>query len=688
MRKGPSFKSGLTAIDAAGKWLARRRGGSRELGDVILVTTAIFLGATTAVAAILFIRLLAAMNNLALTLQASLGPVLGLLLAMGAAGLLVGFLIDRWAREAKGHGVPEVMEAVAMRGGRIRARVAAIKVLASSITIGAGGSAGREGPIVQTGAALGSTLGQLLHMNEERVRTLVGSGAAAGISATFNAPIAGSIFALEVILGRFTVRYFGIVVMSAVSASIVARRFLGDQPAFSVPAYALNHLGELPIYFVLGVLAALVAVLFIRVLYRAEALFDAWEIPLPIKAALGMLLTGLIALLLPGREVLGSGLHMIGEAIADGFAFSPWMMLALLLLKLLATTFTLGSGNSGGVFAPALFMGAVLGGLVGMVAHQLLPAVAVNPGAYAIVGMAAVFAGAARAPITAVLIVFEMSGDYKLILPLMMATVLATLLAESLFAESIYTLKLKIKGIRWQRGRDENVLHSVRVEEVMSTKMETLATGHTVGEAAERFAMTHHHGMPILDERQRLWGLMTITDLDRALEREIPSDRPVTTIATPRSRLVVTYPDETIGMALDRMGPRGFGRLPVVSRDDPDELLGVVGRSSIIQAYHVAVSRQQNAQQQMARARLHMQGDARFVEVVLDVHDGPVGRSVQEIIPHLPADCILVSLQRDGRTILPHGSTRFQAGDLITLFTHHEDADQLRDYIHHPFVES
>ncbi len=211
---------------------------------------------------------------------------------MGVAGLAVGVIIARFASEAKGHGVPEVMEAVAMRGGRIRARVAAAKVVASALTIGTGGSAGREGPIVQVGSALGSTLGQMLRFSDERVITLVACGAAAGIAATFNAPIAGAIFALEVILGSFTVRYFGAVVISSVTASVVSQIFLSERQIFTVPAYPLNHLGEMPIYVVLGILSALVAILFIRVLYFAEDLFDSWRVPLPVRTTVGMVLTG------------------------------------------------------------------------------------------------------------------------------------------------------------------------------------------------------------------------------------------------------------------------------------------------------------------------------------------------------------------------------------------------------------
>ena len=404
--------------------------------SLVLIITALVVGAGTGLGAVVFVRMLDQIRILTLAVESLTGGEPGLILMMALAGVVVGIMVSRWASEAKGHGVPEVMEAIAIRNGRIRPRVAAVKVLASSITIGTGGSAGREGPIVQVGSALGSTLGQWLHFSAERVQILVACGAAAGIAATFNAPIAGALFSLEVILGKFTSRYFGAVVISSVAASIVGRAFLSEAPAFVVPAYPLHSLAELPIYVILGLLAALVAVFFIRWLYWLEGLFDGWKVPMAVKTTIGMVGTGIVGIyLLPNREVLGPGLEFIGANIVEDVSLPLGMMAAFLLWKLVATGFTLGSGNSGGVFAPSLFMGALLGAIVGTVGESLFPEIVVDPGAYAIVGMAAVFSGAARAPMTAVLIVFEMSNDYKLILPLMLATVLSTLVAEHLFSE-------------------------------------------------------------------------------------------------------------------------------------------------------------------------------------------------------------------------------------------------------------
>jgi len=395
-----------------------------------------------------------------------------------------------------------------------------------------------------------------------------------------------------------------------------------------------------------------------------------------------MILTGLVALLLPGREVLGSGLHFIGEAIAEDITLSLKLMFALLFLKLLATSFTLGAGNSGGILAPTLFMGATLGGIVGTIAHILWPTVAINPGAYAIVGMAALFSGAARAPITSILIVFEMSGDYKLILPLMLATVLSTLVAEVLFSDSIYTLRLTLKGINLQSGRDEDVLRSVLVEEVMSQQIEIVSTESTLVEISEILARTRVHGLPVLDHEGLLWGLVTVTDLDQAVLKQMPRSTPVIQFGMPRSRLLVAYPDESIGEALERMSLRGVGRMPVVSKENPNHLVGLVRRSDIIRAYNVALTRRKELQHRTKRAQLHNLDGTEFVDLALADTDIAVGKSIYELAPQIPDDCVLVSVRRDGRILIPHGDTRLRDGDHITAFVRSQDVATLFACLH------
>ncbi|MCB8977652.1 MAG: chloride channel protein [Ardenticatenaceae bacterium] len=644
--------------------------------SLTMVLVALIVGAGTGLGAVIFIWLLRWINTATAQLQTWLGDIGGLVVAMGIAGLIVGFVVDRWAREAKGHGVPEVMEALALRGGRIRPRVASLKVLASSLTIGTGGSAGREGPIVQVGSALGSTLGQLLHFSDERIRTLVACGSAAGIAATFNAPIAGALFALEVILGKFTVRYFGAVVISSVAASVIGRAYLSDRPAFTVPAYPFQF-EELPLYLVLGILSAVVAVVFIRLLYFMEGRFDEWRLPLALKASLGMLLTLGVALLVPEREVLGPGLEFIGEAIAEDFTLSLGLMGGLLITKMLATCFTLGSGNSGGVFAPSLFMGAIVGGMVGTVAHAIWPTVAVNPGAYAIVGMAAVFSGAARAPITAVLIVFEMSNDYKLILPLMFATVLSTLLAEYMFRDSIYTLKLRLKGISLQRGRDLDLMQSLQVKEAMTLDPYLVPESMPLPQLGELLQRTHHHSFPVVDDALNLVGMVSLRDYERVANQESSAALRVRDIAT-LGRLLTAYEDEPLSEVVQRLAVRGINKLPVVTRAEPKRVVGAIRRADIVKAYNVALARRRENEPDVERLPTLPNPQMCFLDIAITKESRVANKTLAAIAPNLPYECVVVSVRRQGVLLVPHGDTVLRPDDVLNVFVRRADEEQLR----------
>jgi chloride channel protein, CIC family len=381
---------------------------------------------------------------------AFLGPFVVLVVPV-IGGLLYGPLVYRFAPEARGHGVPEVMLAVHSNEGRIRGRVPIVKSLASAICIGAGGSVGREGPIVQIGSAIGSGLGQLVDLAADDIRLLVACGAAGGIGATFNAPIAGVFFALELILRRWDTRAFGLVILSGLVATAVGRAAFGAGPFLTLPTFHLVSDWEYGLYALLGLLGAVVGVAFIRVLYGMEDLADRiWRGPAWLRPAVGGILLGLVLLVLP--EMYGVGYPVLEGAIAGKYVLG--LLLVLLCGKIFATSLTMAIGGSGGVFAPSLFIGAMLGSAFGAGAHDLLPAATASAGAYGLVGMAAVFAAAGRAPITAVLIVFELTGDYKIILPLMLAVVVATGLSHLLSADSIYTLKLRRRGIDIDRPHD------------------------------------------------------------------------------------------------------------------------------------------------------------------------------------------------------------------------------------------
>jgi len=637
--------------------------------SVVLLLTALLVGIGAGLGAVIFRRLIKGMQVLAYD---RLGGMLEgiapfhLLVIPALGGAVFGPLIYRFAREAKGHGVPEVMEAVALRGGRIRPQVAIIKALASAICIGAGGSVGREGPIAQIGSALGSTIGQLLRLSDERVRNLVACGAAGGIAATFNAPVGGSIFALEIILGQFQATYFGAVVVSAVTADIITHAFEGDLRAFAVPAYALVSPWELPLYVLLGILTALAALAFTRLLYLSEDLWDKVHFPEYFKPVLGGLLLGAVGLLtfkVNGfPRVFGVGYQTISQALFARFGLQ--VMLALCVVKLFATVLTLGSGGSGGVFAPSLFMGAMLGGSFGQIVHQLFPAVTAPEGAYALVGMAAFFSGAAHAPVTSILILFEMTNDYQIVLPLMLATVVSTVVSRAISRDSIYTLKLSRRGVHLQEGQDIDVMQGVTVGEAMTREIEVVPLDMPLEELAERFARTHHHGFPVVDEKGELAGIVSIEDLERALAK--PSEgKTVADIATTEG-LVVTYPYEPMWRALRLMGTRDLGRLPVVEKEKSRRLVGLVRRSDIVRAYQRAIVQHAHHQHRIEVLRLGQLNNASFIHVDIPPSSSVVGRRISEV--DLPDECLIVSVRRGRKLYVAHGHMTLQGGDRVTLF--------------------
>ncbi|UCF57115.1 MAG: chloride channel protein [Deltaproteobacteria bacterium] len=499
-------------------------------------------------------------------------------------GLLVGPLVYFLAREAKGHGVPEVMEAVALRSGIIRKRIVIIKSLASAISIGTGGSVGREGPIVQIGSAIGSTIGQVLRISEDRIRTLVGCGAAAGIAATFNAPVAGSMFALEIILGDFGLATFSPIVISSVVATAVSRHFLGDSPAFIVPAYQLISAWELPLYVILGLFCALVAVTFTTVLYRSEDLFERLKFPEYLKAAVGGLMLGSMGLLFP--HILGVGYPAIDLALLQKLSW--WLLLLLVGFKVLGTSITIGSGGSGGIFAPSLFMGAMAGGFFGSVVHHIFPEVTASPGAYSIVGMGAVVSGTTHGPLSGILILFEMTGDYKIILPLMIACIMSSLASGQILTDSIYTLKLARRGVNIKAGKEVNVLRSISVSDVMNPEVETIPENITLGGLAEKISKSKYKSFPVVDQARKLTGVITHYDYrDVVFDEDLKDLVVVKELATLKAVTVST--DDNLYNAMEKITSKDFSILPVVSAHDPHQLLGVLTRRDIISAYNRAV---------------------------------------------------------------------------------------------------
>ena len=554
------------------------------------------------------------------------------LLIPALGGLLVGPLVYFFAREAKGHGVPEVMAAVALRGGVIRARVVAVKALASAISIGSGGSVGREGPIIQIGSAIASTFGQLLKVPASQLRVIVGCGAAAGIAATFNAPIAGALFAAEVVVGGFAVAQLSPIVISSVVATVVSRYALGNHPAFPVPPYELVSPFELAPYMATGFIAGFVALAFMRSLSTAEDLFDRFAIPEWLKAAVGGLLVGAIGIWLP--NVYGVGYSTISMALTGSL---PVAMLGVLLVaKILATSVTIGSGGSGGIFAPSLFLGAMTGGFIGSFVHQWFPDATASSGAYALVTMGAVVAAATHAPISAIIIIFELTQTINIIPPLMAACVTSTLVATFISRDSIYTEKLRRRGIDLYEEQTHNVLKSLYVHDIIDRSPVTIAANANLATVVEQVLESDHSDFFVLDDVGRLIGTMQLRDLTRTLV-----DRESLLHVVVAGDLVVPHPatlgeNDDLDVAMRTFSGGLFEELPIVATDDPGRLVGSVHKRDLIHVYNREVMRRDLAGQVSSTVLLASRGqqvDLGGGYVLQEIQPPPrfFGRTIRDI---------------------------------------------------------
>jgi CIC family chloride channel protein len=604
------------------------------------------------------------------------------ILAPAAAGLLYGPLIYWFAREARGHGVPEVMLAVAESGGRIRPQVAVVKSLASALCIGGGGSVGREGPIVQIGSALGSTLGQLTRVPESRMRILVACGAAGGISATFNAPIAGVFFALELILRDFEAESFGVVVLASFAADIIGRAAFGDSPFLHLPSFQLVSPVEYLLYAGLGIAAAFVGVGFIRVLYGSEDLADRlWRGPEWLRPAAGGVLLGLLLLALP--ELYGVGYPPLENAIRGQWAI--WFLLLLLAGKVLATSLTISIGGSGGVFAPSLFMGAMLGSAYGHGIHHFLPGSTAAAGAYGLVGMGAVFAAAARAPITAVIIIFELTGEYRIILPLMFAIVLATGVSRRLSRETIYTLKLRRRGIDLMRGRGANLMGLLTVRDAMQPVPLSVRHETPLNEVIERLMQGPTDGLPVVDETGAYRGTVTSQQVEQAM-RDNALDSEAGGLAQETTAL---RPSQSLEQALSALMRERSG-LPVLE-PETRRVIGWLSNMDVLRAYNQRLEAgireaERRRAHERQRPEIGLVGSAmarlrgyRIVEIELGSSSAPVGGRLGEL--PLPEGASVLGVRRNGEAISTSDGTMLGAGDRLTLLVPAADADDVVDVI-------
>ena len=504
-------------------------------------------------------------------------------------GIIVGPLIHFFAPEAKGHGVPEVMQAILLKGGMIRGRVAIIKALASAITIGTGGSVGREGPIIQIGSSLGSTVGQFFKIPSKRLKTLVGCGAAAGIAAAFNAPIAGALFAVEIILMDFAVAQFSPIVISSVMATVISHRFEGNFAAFQVPAYSLNSIYEIGFYFLLGALTGIVSYLFIKVLYFFEDLFDnKIKMQEYLKPAIGGLGMGLTALIFP--QVMGVGYDSINLALHSNMIW--YLALILIFIKIFATSLTLGSGGSGGIFAPSLFMGAMLGAFFGDIVHFNFPEITASSGAYALVAMGGLVAGTTRAPITAIIIVFELTKEYEIILPLMIVCIISTILSSKLSRESIYTLKLLLRNITIREGTELNIMESIFVKNVYSKEYDAINVSDNFSQVVNKVVRGRGRDFPVVNSKGKLVGIISVSDIkDHLFEKDSLSSLLIAGDIYNKNYEPV-YENDNCQSVLDKMRRYDIEGLPVIE-PNTQKLLGIIWRKDIQDEYQNEIERRE-----------------------------------------------------------------------------------------------
>jgi H+/Cl- antiporter ClcA/predicted transcriptional regulator len=576
--------------------------------ETIVLILAVVIGGSAGMGVVTFRYLIEVLHHL--LLEDGMGTIahLGawtLACVPTLGGVLVGLM--RWCFKDFGPGISSLIASV-QAGQEISVMRPVTKMVAAAISLGSGASLGPEGPSVEIGANLGILLGQALRVSQERQRLLLGAGAAAGLAAGFNAPIAGVFFALEVVLGTtFATSAASVVLLAAVVSALVAQIGLGSQPAFNLPVYEVRSPLELPLYLGLGLCASLVSIAYTRSLQWSQNCFNGkipgfgWlhQIPREIHPILGGLFVGLAALQLP--QVLGVGYETV-EAMLRDVEFSLELLVALLVVKLLATAVSLGSGLVGGVFAPAMFLGATLGAAYGKILPFALPWFASNiaaPPAYAMVGMAAVLAASVNAPLTAILLLFEMTRDYRIVLPLMAAVGLSVWLVEQFNRSPERGANLKKIESPQEADRAQEILKTITVADAMRTTFLTLSESLPLIKAGWSLIEQSLHSALVVDSQEQLLGIVTLQDINRSITRwehtQVKGDldqflHQKTGEICPRE-VLYAYPDELVGEARDRMAARGIHQLPVLNREYPHQILGLLEREDIDLAYNLALTR-------------------------------------------------------------------------------------------------
>jgi CIC family chloride channel protein len=568
---------------ASNKW----RGGSsrqwnaflREREEQVFLVLTLLIGALVGLVVVAFILVT---ERFGARLYPAGGAAWRRLLVPVAGSLAMGYLLYRFFPDARGSGVPQTKAALYARGGRISLRTVIGKFFCTSASLASGLPLGREGPAVQVGAGIASVLGRKLGLRAEKIKALVPVGAAAAIAAAFNTPLAAVLFTLEEVVGDLHAPVLGSVVLASATSWAMLRLLLGNDPLFQVPQYQLVHPGELGIYAVLGVAGGFVSVAFTKLLLWMRARFlrfprkTVWLQPVA-----GGLMVGIMGWFVP--QLLGVGYKHVGEVLNGRMALR--LMILLLALKLLAVATSYASGNAGGIFGPSLFLGAMLGGIVGTVAQRFLPNYVASPGAYALVGMGTAFAGVIRAPMTSVVMIFEITRDYAVIVPLMISSLVSFFISSRFQKEPIYEVLAHQDGIHLPKAETRQQEGQRQVAQAMRDATEMLGAEMTVQQALEKSKASEFRAWPIMDERGVI-GVISLQSLRRA-NSDGSADKPLSELVDPTDFPHV-HPDHSLHLALDRLGASQLDLLPVVNRGNVHQLEGVVTLQDVLALYGVA----------------------------------------------------------------------------------------------------
>ncbi|WP_366921936.1 chloride channel protein [Metallumcola ferriviriculae] len=579
-----------------------------------------------------------------------------------AIGLvLVGIISNYFAKEVKGHGVPQILEALALRGGKIKPKVSFFGILAPAITIGSGGSVGQEGPIALIGASFGSVMGQVLKLPEKYISLFLACGASAGIAATFNAPIAGAFFGLEVVLGTYSLGSIVPIFIASVTGTVIFRQFMGSAPVLATPGYTVTHPTEILLMILLGIIAGFVGLAYTRGLTFSEDLFDDWEVPFWLKAIVGGIGVGILGLLFP--QVLGVGYSTMETAVLGNI---PLLSLILFFIfKFLATMLTIGAGGSGGVFAPSLYLGIMLGGIYGIAVSNLFPNLVSTPWIYTVIGMGAIFAASAQAPLTASTIILEITGDFHIAVGVMAATALSYLIHGSTIRDSMYTVKLTKRGIDILRGTDVRPTERIPVKLAMRPLEYAVYADDSIHKATRVLLQYEADLLVVLNRKEELVGILTQSNVRGATELQ---DQNITIRDIVQVNVKSIVANDNLEEAMRLFSFFHVKTLPVVDQDNHRKVVGILKHADVINAYSTRILHSMEATAKVTNYTENRDAQQKggFRSFIVCESSPLADKCLCDIT--LPEEVVIVSIMRKGEVIIPHGYTIIKPYDTVLVF--------------------